>query len=212
MYKNLGRIEGIRRSHLLWGIAGAFFIQFLGGALIPNLYTLLYFQSFAPSKSSGRYFHSVFFSVLIYGLVLCKALRWPVKKCLDHYAIAAMIMSSIGRIGCFFQGCCSGKPTALPWGVRFPDRPDVTVHPTQIYSFALEFLILVFLLWKNKHKTYDGQTFWTGVFWYSVYRFFIEFLRTNPLFLFGLTHAQVFSALSFALSVWVLLKHRPAKP
>ena len=35
-------------------------------------------------------------------------------------AIGLMIGLAFGRIGCFLNGCCFGKPTDLPWGIRFP--------------------------------------------------------------------------------------------
>lgn len=39
---------------------------------------------------------------------------------LDVLAIGLMVGLGFGRIGCFFSGCCYGKCTDLPWGVRFP--------------------------------------------------------------------------------------------
>jgi len=46
--------------------------------------------------------------------------KLPVRCCLDIVAIALLLGLAFGRIGCFLNGCGYGKPTDLPWSVRFP--------------------------------------------------------------------------------------------
>jgi phosphatidylglycerol:prolipoprotein diacylglycerol transferase len=46
--------------------------------------------------------------------------KLPIRHYLDILAIALMLALVFGRIGCFLNGCCFGKPTELPWAVRFP--------------------------------------------------------------------------------------------
>jgi phosphatidylglycerol:prolipoprotein diacylglycerol transferase len=46
--------------------------------------------------------------------------KLPVRRYLDILAIGLMLALVFGRIGCFLNGCCFGKPTNLPWAVRFP--------------------------------------------------------------------------------------------
>lgn len=46
--------------------------------------------------------------------------KLPVRHYLDILAIGLMLALAFGRIGCFLNGCCFGKPTELPWAVRFP--------------------------------------------------------------------------------------------
>jgi phosphatidylglycerol:prolipoprotein diacylglycerol transferase len=46
--------------------------------------------------------------------------KLPIRKYLDILAIGLMSALVFGRIGCFMNGCCFGRPTDLPWGVRFP--------------------------------------------------------------------------------------------
>lgn len=212
MFKELTKIEYIKKSTLFLVIFGGFFVQYFGGAIIGYFYKWIYFHegpSLASFSTTGRYFHSVFLSVLIYAVLICAWLRWPIKKMLDIYAVATLIMSGVERIGCFFQGCCSGKPTSLPWGMRFPDQPDVPVHPTQLYMLGIELFLCVLLIQVNKEKKYDGQTFWIAVLWYSIYRFFIEFFRINPIFILGLTHAQAFSLLTLCLAAAILRRNKP---
>jgi len=46
--------------------------------------------------------------------------KLAVRKYLDILAVGLMLALAFGRIGCFLNGCCFGKPTNMPWGVRFP--------------------------------------------------------------------------------------------
>ena len=46
--------------------------------------------------------------------------KLPIRQYLDILAIGLMMALAFGRIGCFLNGCCFGKPTNLPWAVRFP--------------------------------------------------------------------------------------------
>ena len=123
---------------------------------------------------------------------------------LDNLMVSVMIMSTVGRIGCFAEGCCSGKPTSVPWAIRLPLNPGVAVHPTQVYMFFSELAIVWILIYIQKKRKYDGQTFWAGIFLYSIYRFLIEFYRINPVFVYGLTHAQVFSIITLFISGFYL--------
>jgi phosphatidylglycerol:prolipoprotein diacylglycerol transferase len=47
-------------------------------------------------------------------------LRLPVRRAMDVLAIGLMLGLGFGRIGCLLNGCCFGRPTDLPWGIRFP--------------------------------------------------------------------------------------------
>jgi phosphatidylglycerol:prolipoprotein diacylglycerol transferase len=46
--------------------------------------------------------------------------KLPIRRYLDILAIGLLLALAFGRIGCFLNGCCFGKQTGLPWGVRFP--------------------------------------------------------------------------------------------
>ena len=134
----------------------------------------------------------VFYGGLIGGLValywFCKIHRLPLLKVLDLVTPAVILGYSIGRIGCFLEGCCSGKVTHLPWAVHFPLLEGLR-HPTQLYSSFLALLIFFFLIRLAKRQSYTGQVFFWGIVLQSCYRFGIEFLRENPLY-YGLSSAQ----------------------
>ncbi|MHC4461494.1 MAG: prolipoprotein diacylglyceryl transferase [Planctomycetota bacterium] len=55
-----------------------------------------------------------------------------IRHHLDILAIGLMLALVFGRIGCFMKGDCFGKPTNLPWAVRFPYNSDP--YRSQVYS------------------------------------------------------------------------------
>jgi len=57
--------------------------------------------------------------------------KLPIRQYLDILAIGLMAALALGRIGCFCNGCCFGKPTDLPWAVRFPYASDP--YTSQVY-------------------------------------------------------------------------------
>jgi phosphatidylglycerol:prolipoprotein diacylglycerol transferase len=46
--------------------------------------------------------------------------KLPIRRYLDILAIGLMLALVFGRIGCFLNGCCFGRPTELLCAVRFP--------------------------------------------------------------------------------------------
>lgn len=210
LYPALRRL-GISRTRIWIFFFFGYVVEHFGGWILPLFFRMQMLHQtqwiYSWDKPPGRFFHSVFLSYLLYTLLVCRIWRWPVGKVLDQWIVAVMMASSIGRVGCWMMTCCYGKPTDLPWpfGVHINRMPlEITRHPTQIYMLLTEAAIAVFLWWYGKRKKFDGEAFWLGVALYSVYRFFIEFLRTNPVAAFGLTHAQMFSAATFVPVAWLI--------
>ena len=102
----------------------------------------------------------------------------------------------MGRQGCFSAGCCWGKPTTLPWGVKFTELgheitgvpPGVYLHPTQLYESFSMLIVFFFLLWLHRRRRFSGQVILFYALIYAAVRFVIEFLRDDPRGdIFGLT-------------------------
>lgn len=102
-------------------------------------------------------------------------------------APAIALGMAIGRIGCFFNGCCFGK--VYIWGFDFGDG-NLRI-PTQLFEVIFN-LIAFFLLhyYKNKVKT-KGLLFKLYLIVYFIFRFIIEFIRENPIVWVGLTVYQI---------------------
>jgi phosphatidylglycerol---prolipoprotein diacylglyceryl transferase len=126
------------------------------------------------------------------GAVLTKKILGIKEKRGNLFAPAVAMGVAIGRLGCFFRGCCYGQPTDLPWGVNFGD--DIPRHPTQLYESLFMLAMFVYLeKVKNKENIKPGQLFKTLMISYFVFRFFIEFIRVEPVVFAGLTLFQIIS-------------------
>jgi phosphatidylglycerol:prolipoprotein diacylglycerol transferase len=105
-----------------------------------------------------------------------------------------------GRIGNFINGELWGRQAdaSLPWGMVFPQSgQDFPRHPSQLYQFALEGLLLFMLLWLYARKPRQlgevSGAFLTG---YGVLRFIAEYFREPDSFL-GLL------ALNMSMGQWL---------
>ena len=86
-----------------------------------------------------------------------------------------------GRIGNFINGELWGRaaPADLPWAMRFPhDREQLLRHPSQLYEFLLEGILLFIIVWWFSGKKHPRMAV-TAVFLigYGIFRFIVEFFR-----------------------------------
>jgi len=125
---------------------------------------------------------------MLTGYFLMKRYRLPWWKTADACAPGIAIGNFFGRQGCFAAGCCWGKPTTLPWGVKFTEAghaitgvpTDTYLHPTQLYESFAMFIVFLFLLWLHKRRRFSGEVILTYALLYSIIRFVIEFFRGDP--------------------------------
>jgi len=137
---------------------------------------------------SGGVFYGGLLGAVLAGYLLMKRYRLPWWKTADAFAPGIAIGNFFGRQGCFAAGCCWGKPTTLPWGVKFTELgheitgvpTNTYLHPTQLYESFAMLLVFFFLLWLHKRKRFSGQVILAYALLYSVIRFGIEFLRADP--------------------------------
>ena len=95
----------------------------------------------------------------------------------DAFAPAIMIGAVLGRIGCFFAGCCHGKPTTMPWGVVMPSHGAMPIHPTQIYDSFIALVICALLMWRFPRRRFDGENIALLLMTYPVMRSITEIFR-----------------------------------
>ena len=156
--------------------------------------------------------------------------RVPIAFTADLVAPALTLGYAIGRVGCFVVGDDYGRPSSLPWAVRFPEGLPATtvnnlqafhvafpagtnpadvvaVHPTQVYETTLMLLATAWL-WKHRdHRHATGWLFACYLVIAGVERFAIEFLRAkDDRFLNGFTVAQATSVGLIAIGVYLLVK------
>ncbi len=144
--------------------------------------------SLATFQSGGTFYGGLVGGVLTI-LLYTRFQKMPLLPTLDTCAAALPVGHAIGRMGCFFAGCCYGKPTTEPWGVTFTNPTaaqlagtplGVHLHPTQLYEASLEFLNFLFLMWLGKRQRFVGQIFGAYLMLYGTERGIIEFFRGDP--------------------------------
>ena len=133
--------------------------------------------------------------------------RLPMGRTLDLLTPPLVLAHAIGRVGCFLNGCCYGKPTTLPWGVIFRGE-DLPRHPTQLYeSAALLLLLGILLRMEARSSLRSGAVFISYLLLYGLWRFCVEFLRgDNPFVALGLTPFQWISLPFIGISFLLILR------
>jgi len=168
----------------------------IGGILGARLFYVLghwsYFAKNPREIFTGNLQGLVFYGGLILGLGLTMIVgKWRKQRfwnTLDLAGLCVPIALAIGRIGCLLNGCCYGKITSLPWGIRYPTYVQKTHqlvniagrrHPTQIYELILDVVLFGLLWWSRDSFEREGTTFWLFVMGYGAIRFFVEFFRDH---------------------------------
>ena len=132
---------------------------------------------------SATFYGGAIFGCAVWAVMLSMRRRRtePVSGWFDALAPCIAAGHAVGRIGCFFGGCCYGLPTDLPVGVVFPEGSPpyaaygpLPLHPTQLYEAA--FLLLVFFLLMTMPPK---GAFFRYLILYGAGRFLIEFLRAD---------------------------------
>jgi phosphatidylglycerol:prolipoprotein diacylglycerol transferase len=133
-----------------------------------------------------------FIGGLIAGLWFVKLKNLKMRVMLDLSAPYIALGQAIGRVGCFFNGCCYGKP--FEFGLYFPGHSD-KIHPTQLYETGMLFIIFLFLKFAKKSTWRPGMVFVLYLCLAGMERFIVEFVRDDhELFLWNLSLAQFIAA------------------
>jgi phosphatidylglycerol---prolipoprotein diacylglyceryl transferase len=157
-------------------------------------------------------------------------LRVPLRWTMQLVAPALAASYALGRVGCFLVNDDYGRPTSVPWAVKFPQGlpastagnmqamfgipipPGVdpstvlAVHPTQLYEVAL-MLGAFALLWAwRKRARPVGWLFGAYLVMAGVERFLVEILRAKDdrLIAGTFTLAQLTSVALIAVGIWIL--------
>ena len=171
-------------------------------------------------------------AVMLNGWRLKVPLRWTMQ--LVAPALAAAY--ALGRVGCFLVNDDYGRPTDLPWAVRFPEGlPPSTagnlhqlfgvpvppgtdplkvlaVHPTQLYEVAAMLLAFGILWVLRKRGRPVGWLFGLYLVFAGIERFLVEIVRAkDDRFLGPFTLAQLTSVVLVAIGLTLLMAWRSAR-
>ena len=127
------------------------------------------------------------------GVELAKKMIGETKSSGDLFVFPIILGIFIGRIGCFLSGINEftyGNKTSFFTGMDLGD--GVLRHPTSLYE--LVFLVLLFFVLKyikNNFSLKNGELYKYFMLLYFAFRFFIEFLKPNIFYVFGLSSIQI---------------------
>ncbi len=134
----------------------------------------------------GMSFHGGLIGVIAAMVWFAWSRKRPFWQVADFVAPCVPTGLAAGRIGNFINGELPGRLSdpALPWGMVFRGAGDLPRHPSQIYQFLLEGLLLFVLLWLYARKERaTGQVAAVFLIGYGVLRFIAEFFREPDEFL-----------------------------
>ncbi|AUT43338.1 prolipoprotein diacylglyceryl transferase [Aeromonas caviae] len=149
------------------------------------------------------------------------AMIWFAHKTQRHFFTVADFVAplipfglGVGRIGNFMNGELWGRVTDVPWAIIFPEAGPEPRHPSQLYQFALEGVVLFIILnlfWR-KHPP-RGAISGMFLLFYGLFRFLVEFVRQPDsqlgLYFNEISMGQILSTpmiVAGALMVWAAYK------
>ncbi|HEY5602743.1 MAG TPA: prolipoprotein diacylglyceryl transferase [Gammaproteobacteria bacterium] len=169
----------------------------------------------------GMSFHGGFLGVLFAMFTYGHKQRRKFFEVMDFLAPLTPIGLGAGRLGNFINGELWGRVSDVPWAMVFPGAGDKPRHPSQLYEFFLEGIVLFFIIWFYSAKPRPRMAV-SGLFslCYGSFRFIVEFARQPDSHLdfiaFGwLTMGQLLSTpmilLGIGLLWWAYNKNNEAK-
>ncbi|MCB5185358.1 prolipoprotein diacylglyceryl transferase [Methylobacillus gramineus] len=168
----------------------------------------------------GMSFHGGFIGVLVAMLIFARQRQLTFFGIMDFVAPLVPVGLGAGRMGNFINGELWGRPSELPWAMVFPQIDNIARHPSQLYEFLLEGIVLFILLWwyssKPRARGTVSALFLIG---YGSFRFLVEFTRQPDDFLgllsLGLSMGQWLSLPMMIAGIWLFIssqrKHSPSR-
>ncbi|PMR67160.1 prolipoprotein diacylglyceryl transferase [Halomonas heilongjiangensis] len=126
----------------------------------------------------GMSFHGGLAGVLIAALLFARRHRLAFFQLTDFIAPLVPIGLGAGRLGNFINHELPGRVSELPWAMPFPHMGPEPRHPSALYEFALEGVVLFAMLWwLSREPRRRGLISGLFLLLYGVFRFAVEFVR-----------------------------------
>ncbi len=181
----------------------------------------------------GLVWYGGFFGATVAVLAFWWWKRFPVRTLLDRISPALAVGYLLGRVGCWTVNDDYGRPSSLPWAMKFPHGappstaanlqaqfhvalppgtpPDqvLAVHPTELYEIALTFVMFALLIRWRDRKHAAGWLFGVYLILSSLERIIVEIFRAKDDRVLGpVSVAQLLSVGLILLGAWLLWIHR----
>jgi phosphatidylglycerol---prolipoprotein diacylglyceryl transferase len=184
---------------LFYGVLGTIIGGRLGFCLFykPVYYLHNPLEIFAVWQG-GMSFHGGMIGVAVSQWYYARSRHKPFWQHMDFVAPCIPLGLASGRVGNFINGELWGRPAdaSLPWAMVFPQSGSmIPRHPSQIYQFLMEGVLLFIILWLYARKERKpGQVTALFVLGYGAFRFIAEYFREPDAYLglltFGMSMGQ----------------------
>lgn len=164
---------------VFYGALGAVIGGRVGYMLFYNFQALLSHPlSLFKTWQGGMSFHGGLLGVLVGMWLLTRKFRKSFLTLTDFLAPVIPLGLAAGRIGNFINGELWGRVTDVPWGMVFPYVDSSPRHPSQLYEFLLEGVVLFIILFTySSKKRPKGAVSGLFALGYGVFRCVAEFFR-----------------------------------
>ena len=156
----------------------------------------------------GMSFHGGLIGIIVASILFSKKNNQDSFLYMDLVSLVAPIGIFFGRLANFINSELYGTPTDIPWAVTFIQIDNLSRHPSQLYEAILEGVILFIILMYFKNKDYlkkPGLISGLFLIFYSLFRFFIEFVRVPDeqlgYLIFELSMGQIISLIFFVIGI-----------
>lgn len=172
-------------------------------------------EIFSPA---GLTFYGGLVLAILMIIIYCRVKKISVMMIFDSMAPGAAIGYGVARIGCHLSGdgCYGISVNNTPWeflGMEYskgtvPTKIGELVHPTPLYELSAAIIIFLILWMLRKKMKYNGELFYYYLILIGIPRLIVEFIRRNPVVIFGLTQAQLISIIMIAAGIILLIINR----
>ncbi|MDB4119120.1 prolipoprotein diacylglyceryl transferase [Candidatus Pelagibacter sp.] len=156
----------------------------------------------------GMSFHGGLIGIIVASILFSKKNNQDSFLYMDLVSLVAPIGIFFGRLANFINSELYGTPTDIPWAVTFIQVDNLSRHPSQLYEAILEGVTLFIILMYFKNKDYlkkPGLISGLFLIFYSLFRFFIEFVRVPDeqlgYLIFELSMGQIISLIFFVIGI-----------
>lgn len=191
----------------------------IGARLYYVVFNLDYYMN-RPEKilavqEGGLAIHGALIFAAAFLYIIAKKRGVSFLKSLDYLAPLMSFGQSVGRWGNFINQEAYGKIVSSDYYYFFPDfiKNQMFINgkyreATFLYESIADFLLFIFLFFyliKGRGKNGDVTAFY--LIFYSVFRYFIEELRTDSLIIYGFQTAKLMSILMIILGIYILIQN-----